>query len=107
MITVIAGVNGGGKSSIVGELIRSENSHYINPDELTRAIMAREDHPSEDQANAEAWDISFMMLCDAINNDENYHFETTLGGESVFQELIRAISLGRIVRIFFVGLSTP
>src|SRR5258708_7618013 len=39
-IRVLAGVNGAGKSSIVGATIRDKGGEYYNPDEAAREIMA-------------------------------------------------------------------
>jgi len=38
-IHVLAGVNGSGKSSILGEFIRSNGGNYFNPDSYTKDLM--------------------------------------------------------------------
>ena len=40
-IRVLAGVNGAGKSSIIGATIRDRGGDYYNPDEAARQIMAQ------------------------------------------------------------------
>ncbi len=107
MITVIAGVNGAGKSSIVGAYIRDNGGEYFNPDEVARSLIADNPSISSDEASAEAWKTGFEQLLQAIENDADYTFETTLGGNSIASELHRAIDLGRQVRIFYCGLSSP
>ena len=39
IITVLAGVNGAGKSSVAGNYIRQTGGDYYNPDEATREIL--------------------------------------------------------------------
>ncbi len=107
MITVIAGVNGAGKSSIVGAYIRDNGGEYFNPDEVARSLIADNPSISSDEASAEAWKTGFAQLLQAIENDADYTFETTLGGNSIASELHRVIDLGRQVRIFYCGLSSP
>jgi predicted ABC-type ATPase len=107
VITVLAGVNGAGKSSIAGAKIRADGGDYFNPDEVTRSLMLNDSSMSLDEANSEAWKIGFEQLMKAIDNDEPYTFETTLGGSSIATQLYRAIELGRKVRIFYCGLSSP
>lgn len=107
MITVIAGVNGAGKSSIAGESLRAQGCEYFNPDEVARTIMATDPSLDPNQANVEAWNMGFDMLKKAIDNDDNYTFETTLGGNSIVAELHRAIEQGRQVDVLYCGLNSP
>lgn len=107
MITVIAGVNGAGKSSVLASYLENMGGDYFNPDVYTRTLMQKNPGLSEDEANAQAWAEGFDMLNQAIDNDDDYAFETTLGGNSVSQALHRAIDLNREVRILFCGLNSP
>ena len=107
MITVIAGVNGAGKSSVVGSYIRNTGAEYFNPDEVCRELMKDAPKLSQGEANARAWQMGYDQLNRAIDNDLPYTFETTLGGNSVAEKLHEAIDKGVAVRIFFVGLSSP
>lgn len=106
MITVIAGVNGAGKSSIAGEHLRQLGTTYYNPDEAARILLDK-NLVTPVEANGRAWDIGYQYLNAAIDLDDDYAFETTLGGSSIFQSLMRAISLEREVCVFFVGLDSP
>ena len=107
MITVIAGVNGAGKSSVTGANLRHNGADYFNPDEVARDLRA--DHPdlSEIEANGRAWQMGHEQLLRAIDEGRDYIFETTLGGNTICQTLHDAIDRGEEVRIFFVGLASP
>lgn len=107
MISVIAGINGAGKSSIAGARIRSAGGDYFNPDEVARSLMDADRTLSLTEANAQAWKMGFEQLSRAIEEELDYTFETTLGGNSICQLLHEAIDKGREVRIFFCGLASP
>lgn len=107
MITVIAGVNGAGKSSIFGSMIRSQGDDYFNPDEVTREIMKADPSLSLKDANSQAWVKGRDMLKRAIVDDEDYTFESTLGGTTICGLLHDALDQGRAVRILFCGLESP
>jgi predicted ABC-type ATPase len=107
VITVIAGVNGAGKSSIAGRWIRHAGGEYFNPDEVAAKLKARHPHLSATEANAHAWQAGYQQLRSAIEERADFSLETTLGGNSICQLLHQAIDQGQPVRIFFVGLATP
>ena len=107
MITVIAGVNGAGKSSIIGSNLRAKGASYFNPDEVTQLILKAHPEKSPDDANSFAWQLGFDQLKQAIDKDLDYTFETTLGGNSICNELRRAIELGVQVTILYCGLNSP
>lgn len=107
MITVIAGVNGAGKSSIAGARLRSTGGDYFNPDEVARSLMDAKSMLSLTEANATAWKMGFDQLSRAIDEKQDYTIETTLGGNSICQLLHDAIDRNREVRIFFCGLASP
>lgn len=106
MITVVAGVNGAGKSSIAGAKVRSAGGDYFNPDEVARSLMSLHSTLSLNEANAQAWKMGFDQLSRAIDEGQDYIFETTLGGNSICQLLHDAIDRGQEVRIFFCGLTS-
>ena len=101
MITVIAGVNGAGKSSIAGARLRSTGGEYFNPDEVARSLMDATSTLSLTEANATAWRMGFDQLSRAIDEQQDYTIETTLGGNSICQLLHDAIDRNQDVRIFF------
>ena len=107
MITVIAGVNGAGKSSVAGASLRQAGGEYFNPDEVARQLQSEDTSLSQYDANARAWKIGYDQLVYAITHDIDYIYETTLGGNSITQRLQEAIEKGIQVRILFVGLTSP
>ncbi len=106
MITVIAGVNGAGKSSIAGARIRQFGGEYFNPDEIARQLRDKDPMLSQQESNAQAWKMGYDHLVNAIAQDMDYTFETTLGGKSIIQLLRDAMEKGVQIRIFYCGLSS-
>jgi predicted ABC-type ATPase len=102
---VIGGVNGAGKSSVVGEALRQLGADYHNPDELTRGYL--DQGLGLDEANSRAWQRGRQALIRAIDAELDFAFETTLGGRTMTDLLIRAARKGVRVRLIFVGLASP
>ena len=106
-ITVLAGTNGAGKSSIAGQALRQAGGAYFNPDEATRQILAANPGLTEDAANALAWQESVQRLRAAIADHSDYTFETTLGGQTVTGLLLEAAAAGHELMIWYCGLDSP
>lgn len=106
MITVIAGVNGAGKSSIFGSHIRQNGGEYFNPDEVTQQIIKNEPALGATDANSRAWTMGRDFLAQAIALDLDHTFETTLGGKTITRMLLEAIDRGVEVRVLYCGLAT-
>jgi predicted ABC-type ATPase len=104
-ITVVAGTNGAGKSSIAGALAERRGGGYFDPD--LRAADLRTTGQSPEQANAVAWREGYDALRSAVDRGTDFNFETTLGGDSIVRELHRAVDLGQEVHVFYVGLASP
>jgi predicted ABC-type ATPase len=105
VIFVLAGVNGAGKSSLGGALIRSSGLEYFNPDEAARRIReATGWTPAE--ANSLAWEEGKQRLEAAISGRYSYAFESTLGGHTIPALLAMAARTGFEILVWFVGLST-
>ena len=64
-IVVVAGTNGAGKSSIVGEFMAEKNLAYFNPDLLARELV-KADKPADD-ANGLAWRFGYESLRRAVD----------------------------------------
>ncbi len=107
VITVIAGINGAGKSSITGSHITANGGQYFNPDEHCRDLMRQNPKMTLDEASGEAWKAGYEMLRRAIENGDPLAFETTLGGSSISDLLEHAMPGGTPVRILYTGLSSP
>ena len=107
MITIIAGVNGAGKSSVAGAYIVKSEGHYHNPDEVARELLQANASLSQDEANSLAWTRGRDQLIRSILEGGHFNMETTLGGDSICRFLHNAIDAGRDVRIIFVGLASP
>lgn len=105
-ITVLAGVNGAGKSSIAGAYIRAAGGDYYNPDEFTRSILHSNPGLDPTEANALAWTRGKELLEHAIAEDTDFVFETTLGANTISKLLARAATEGMAVKIYFVGLAS-
>ncbi len=106
-ITVLAGTNGGGKSSIAGAALRQAGGQYFNPDEETRFIQAANPGMAEAAANGLAWQVGVEQLRAAIDERHDYTFETTLGGATVTSLLLDAVAAGLEVCIWYCGLDGP
>lgn len=106
VLTVLAGVNGAGKSSIAGALHREKGGDYFNPDEVTRSYRQSDPSLSNEDANARAWNDGKALLEAAIDEDRDVTFETTLGGRTIAGLLLKACKAGHRVRIFYMGLSS-
>lgn len=105
-ITVLAGVNGAGKSSVGGAFLRQAGSEYYNPDEITREILRRNPGLSAAEANSLAWTMGKERLERAIAEGSDFAFETTLGANTIPDLLVRAARNDMAVRVWFVGLSS-
>lgn len=103
-IHVLAGVNGAGKSSIVGATIRDKGGQYYNPDEAAREIIAANPGLGQAEANAAAWEQGRRLLQRAIDERLDFTFETTLGGNTMPALLAEAAQRGLQVHVFYVGL---
>ena len=104
VIMVLAGVNGAGKSSVGGFALLQAGATWFNPDTFARELT-RGGCPPE-RANSLAWDEGRRRLEEAIDSVENFSFETTLGGTTITQLLLRACK-SHDVQMWYCGLSSP
>lgn len=105
VLFVLAGVNGAGKSSIGGHLLRQAGLAWFNPDTFARELMAATGC-DQDQANAAAWQEGMRRLDAAISGRRHHAIETTLGGRTV-PSRIMAATRSHDVMVWFFGLATP
>jgi predicted ABC-type ATPase len=103
-ITVLAGTNGAGKSSIGGAQLEAAHAQFYNPDRETLELMAANPGMTLDEANAAAWRIGKGRLETAIESRTNFNFETTLGGATITRLLTKAHANGLRIRVWYCGL---
>lgn len=104
-IFVLAGVNGAGKSSVGGALLRQHGLDWFNPDTYARELV-REVGMDIQEANVRAWEYGKRSLEAAIANRSNHAFETTLGGKTISGLLATASETHSIVMLY-CGLASP
>ncbi|KLD74845.1 AAA family ATPase [Xanthomonas hyacinthi] len=102
-ILVLAGVNGAGKSSLLGAMLQEDQATWFNPDSFTRALT-EQGWPLE-EANAQAWHESRRRLQRALAEGTDYAFETTLGATTI-PALLRQACEQHEVTIWFCGLAS-
>lgn len=105
-INVLAGVNGAGKSSVAGAMLRSGGGFYYNPDEAAHELKLANPGLSQIQANSAAWHRGREMLERAIAQRLDFTFETTLGASTIPRLLINAARQGFEVHVWYTGLMT-
>ena len=106
-IAVLAGVNGAGKSSLMGAHVRALGGEYFNPDEAARRIRAGKPRIAQREANGLAWNEGRRLLERAIAERLDYTFESTLGASTFPRLLAQAADEGAEVWVWFVGLDSP
>lgn len=106
VITVLAGVNGAGKSSVGGAQLMAGGGEFYNPDLVARAARAAISTLTSVEANAFAWRHGKERLEAAIANRTDFNFETTLGGETITRLLIEAAAKGATLNLWYAGLAS-
>lgn len=105
VLFVLAGVNGAGKSSVGGHLLKQMGLTWFNPDTFARELRAVTGCGQAD-ANVVAWQEGVRRLDEAISRGFHHAFETTLGGR-IIPARIRAAAQSHDVMMWFCGLSSP
>jgi predicted ABC-type ATPase len=98
-IVVLAGVNGAGKSSVGGAILRASGLTWFNPDTFSRELRATAGIGKED-ADGAAWLYGKTQLEAAIASETNFAFETTLGATTISRLLGEAAATHDISMIF-------
>ena len=101
---MLAGVDGAGKSSIVGAALRGAGADYYDPDEFARELVAR--GGTRQEADAESWATGRSLLERAIDEGLTFAFETTLGGNTIPRLLADAARRGLELFVWYVGLES-
>lgn len=105
-ILVLAGVNGAGKSSVLGQaMLQARGLPWFNPDTYARELVQYQGvEPA--LANARAWQFGRQRLEAALQAGHNHAFETTLGGRTITRLLMQATGT-HAVSMLFCGLTSP
>ncbi|MBB5865812.1 AAA family ATPase [Xanthomonas sp. 3058] len=102
-LLVLAGVNGAGKSSLLGSLLQEDGATWFNPDAFTRQLV--EQGWTLEDANAQAWQEGVRRLRQAMADGSDYAFETTLGATTI-PRLLQEACAQHAVAVWFCGLSS-
>jgi len=103
-IIALAGVNGAGKSSVAGDILKDHVLVWFNPDAYARALIARTGC-ARNEADADAWAYGKARLEAALVEGTDYAFETTLGGDTISGLLAKA-SETHDVHMIYCGLDS-
>jgi len=106
-LLVIAGPNGGGKTTVTARLREerwSEGVEYLNPDEIARDRFGDWNSPEAVLAAARWTDARREEL---LASGAGIAFETVLSTPSKLEFLARARQRGYFVRVFFIGTNDP
>ena len=106
VLYVLAVVNGAGKSSVLGQVLRLDAMTWFDPDDFAAEWAARSGCTLA-EAQGVAWDESLRRLDDAIAHGRDHAFETTLGGHTIAGRLAAAARSSHDVLMMYCGLSTP
>lgn len=106
VISVIAGPNGSGKTTVTRQLLGhdwSAGAEYINPDEVAIDLFGGMDR----EANIKALNYCRARREDLLESRSSVVFETVFSGEDKLDYLRRAKEAGFFIRLFFVCLESP
>jgi predicted ABC-type ATPase len=106
LITVLAGVNGAGKSSIGGSSLRKQGQDWYNLDAVARQLHEQFPNRPLAEINGQVWQEGFRRLQQALNDNAHFAFETTLGGDSITGTLLDALAAGVQVSVWYCGLES-
>jgi predicted ABC-type ATPase len=105
IIDVLAGVNGAGKSSVIGEAIIRNGGEFYNPDKMAKLILEKNPTSTLSDANSIAWEKGRQGIETALTNDDFFAFETTLGGNTITELLLKGIHEHNAeINLSYVGL---
>ena len=97
--TIIAGVNGAGKSSLTG-VLRTEITNLGKIIDVDKIITKCNGNMIEGGKK------SIELIDDCLDKEICFTQETTLSGHRVFNTVKKAIEKGYYIRLYYVGLNT-
>ena len=101
IFTIIAGINGAGKTSLYHVLKDTDDLGIrVNIDEL-----AKENGDWRDtKAQIFAGRTAMTIISECIKNGSSFHLETTLPGATIIRQITEARAHGFKIRLYFVGI---
>ncbi len=104
--TIIAGINGAGKTSLYYNELSNESyllGVRVNTDEFASSLGSWRSY--SDQIKAAKIALKIRQNC--IENGANFNQETTLCGKSILNLFQELQNKGFAVRLYYVGVDTP
>lgn len=103
VFTVIAGINGAGKTSLYRVLKETEDlGQRVNIDELA---LEKGDW-RDPRAQIYAGRTAMTMISQYINDGVSFHLETTLPGAAIIRQINEAKAHGFTITLYFVGVDS-
>lgn len=106
-LTVMAGPNGSGKTTITNQLLLHQwtgNSFYINPDNIAQEKFG--DWNSH-KAILKAAQLAMELRETCLQESQNFIFQTVLSAADKIDFLHRAKQANYFIRLFFIGTASP
>ncbi|MEG0380039.1 MAG: zeta toxin family protein, partial [Eubacterium sp.] len=104
--TIIAGVNGVGKSSLTGVLKREKDDlgTIINVDEYAAKLM--DPKLSQTIRNIQAGRLALTKIKECLKNHQNFTQETTLSSHQPIKTAQKALEEGYKIELYYIGLDS-
>ena len=100
VFTLIAGINGAGKTSLYHMLKAEDNlGERINIDEIVKSLGSWKDP----DAQVKAGKIALKRVDQCITQGISFHMESTLPGMTVVRQIRKAKENGFAIRLYFIG----
>jgi len=101
VFTIIAGINGAGKTSFYHVLKDGEDLGLrVNIDELACEVG----HWSDPRAQIHAGRKAMTIIADCIRSGQSFHLETTLPGNTIVKQIREAKAHGFTVHLYYIGI---
>ncbi len=100
VFTVIAGINGAGKTSLY-HILKSEDElgERVNIDEIVKTLGSWKDPDAQVKAGMIALERVNQNIADRVS----FHLESTLPGLTVVRQIKKAKANGFRIRLYFIG----
>lgn len=97
--TIVAGVNGAGKSSLIG-VLRKETTNLGKIVDVDKMIIKCGDNVIEGREK------SIELIDECLEKEVCFTQETTLSGHRILATIKKAIEKGYYIRLYYVGLNS-